>query len=153
MAGILVSVEGDLAEHRRESVLALAAKHGQAHVGVLLLGHDPVERERLAEHRGGFGQSQRRVVIEDVLVRGQAVVETVPKLVRQGGHVAQPACEVQHHVRVVARGHRHAVGSAGFAGLHRSVDPAVAEEVVNQRTRLLRKPVVRAEHELLRVLP
>ena len=151
--GVLVPVERDLSEDGREGVLALVAQHREADLGVLLLGHDPVESQRLAEDRSGLREGQRRVVVEDVLLDRQPVVQAMAQLVREGKGVAQLAGEVHQDVGMVMRRHRHAVRAACLAWHDRRVDPAVLEEVLDQRPHPLREAVVGAEHQLLRVVP
>ena len=142
MAGILVSVEGNLPEHGREGVLALLAQHPEADLGVFLLSHDAIESELLPEHGRGLGQGQRRVEVEYVILRGKAVVQTVAELVRHHRGVTKLAGEVEHHVRVVARGNWHAVRTAGFTRNHRRIDPGMGEEVFDQLACTWRKAPV-----------
>ena len=153
MAGVLVPVEGDLPEDGRKGVFALVAEHREADLGVFFLGHDPVERERLAKHGGGLGQRQWRVVVKDVLLRREPVVQPVAELVGQGQRIAQLAGEVHQHVGVVVRRHGHAVGAPLLARHDGRVDPALLEEFFDQRSGTLRKATVRTQHELLRVVP
>ena len=80
-------------------------------------------------------------------------MQTVPELMREHERVAQLAGEVQQHVGMVTRRHRHAVRAAGLAGHYRRIDPAVLEELLHLRPRAFRKPVVRTEDELLGVIP
>src|SRR4029077_17641018 len=58
-----------------------------------------------------------------------------------------------HHIGVMPRAHRHAVSAAGLARDDGSVYPPLREEVLNQRSSSLRESVIRAGHELLRVIP
>ena len=153
VARVLVAVEGHLAEDGREGVLDLAAKERQPDLGVLLLRHDPVEGQCLAEHRCRLSQRQRRVIVEHVLPGRQPVMKPMPQLVRHDQRVAQLAGEVQQHVRVVIGRHAHAVGATVLARHDGGVDPAVLEEILDQRPGLLRESVVGAEHKLLRILP
>ena len=150
---VLVAVERHLAKHCGEGVFDLAAQQRQLHRRIFLLGHDSVEGQRLAEHGCSLGERQRRVVVEYVLPRRKAVMQPVTQLVRQHECVAQLPGEVQHHVRVVVWRDAHAVSAAGLARYDWSIDPALLEEVFDQRPGLLGEPVVGAEHQLFRGFP
>ena len=80
-------------------------------------------------------------------------MEAVAQLVRQRERVAQLACEVEHHVGMVARRHGHAVRPARFARDDRGIDPGVGEEVLHQGAGALREAVERAQDQLLGILP
>ena len=93
------------------------------------------EHQRLAEHRRGLGQRQRRRLLKHALGLGQRGVQPVAELVGHRQHVAAPGGEVEHHVRVHAG---HGVGAERAAALvraHRGVDPALVEEAAGDRTR------------------
>ena len=81
-----------------------------------------------------------------MLLRRQAVVQSVTQLVRHHQCVAKLAREVEHHVRVMPWRDRHAVRAAGLTHNHRRVDPAVLEEVVDQVAGAFRETSIGAEH-------
>ena len=64
---------------------ASSARRDSAELGLL---EQPPEHDRLAEHRRGLGQRQRRALVEDALRRGERGVHAVAELVGERQHVA-----------------------------------------------------------------
>ena len=125
-----------------------SASRREPRVVVGRLVEQPLEHERLAEHRGGLGQRQRRRLVEDALRLGERGVQPVAELVGHRQHVAAPGGEVEHHVGVHAR---HRVGAERAAALvraHRRVDPVLVEEPPGDRAGLGGERLVGVEHEL-----
>ena len=71
--------------------------------GSVDLFEQAAERDRLAEHRRGLGQRQRRRLVEHALPAREVRVQAVAELVREREHVAAARRPVQQHVRVVRR--------------------------------------------------
>ena len=143
----------DLAEHRREGVLELPAQQREPHRGVALLAQQAPEHQHLAEHAGGLGGGERRVLLEEPPVARQVLVHAVAELVGQGHHVAQVAGVVEQHVGV-RRGHRG--GREGAAALPRpqlGVDPAAREEALGDLRHLGREVAVGGQHHRARLVP
>ena len=150
---VLEAVHRDLAEDRRDRAFDRLRQQRQARLGRRGRVQEPPEHERLAEHRRGLGQRQRRRHVVDALLGPERGVHAMPELVRQRQHVAAQVRVVQQHVRVHAR---HAVGAeraAALAGAHRPVDPVLVEEAVDQRAELVAEGRVGVEHDLLGLRP
>ncbi len=66
----------------------LSASSPKPRRGAARLAEQPPEDDRLAEHRCGLRQGQRRALVEDALGRGQREVHAVAELVREREDVA-----------------------------------------------------------------
>ena len=73
---------------------SVEASEGEAGVGVVELAEQRVEGDRLAEHRRGLGQRERRGLVEDALLAGQVRVQAVAQLVGEREHVAAAAVQL-----------------------------------------------------------
>ena len=100
---VLEAVHRDLAEDRRDRALDRLRQQRQPRLGRRRRLQQPPEHERLAEHRRGLGQRQRRRHVEDALLAAERGVHAVAELVRQRQHVAAQVRVVEQHVRVHAR--------------------------------------------------
>ncbi len=117
----------------------------------LRLVEQALEHERLAEHRRGLGQRQRRRLVEDPLRLGERGVQAVAELVGHGEHVAPAGGEVQQHVGVHARHRVAAEGATALVRAHRGVDPVLVEEAGHDAAGLLGEGAVGVEHQLARL--
>jgi len=99
--GVLEPVHRDLAEHRGDLALERLGEQGEARLGVVSVGEEPPERDRLAEHRRGLGEGERGRLLEDDLVAGEVGVHAVPELVGEREDVAAAGRPVEEQVRMV----------------------------------------------------
>ncbi len=150
---VLEAVHRDLAERRRDRVLELAGEQVEPLARVVLGGEKPLERERLAEHRGGLGRRQRRRRVEVSERLRQRPVERVADLVGEREDRATVARVVHEDVRVHARDVRGAERAVALVGSHGRVDPALVEESLDGVPRLAREVGVRADDDLARLVP
>ena len=147
---VLEAVHRDLAEHRRDLVLEVRREQREPFLRVGDLLEQATERDRLAEHRRGLGQRQRRRLVEDALAAREVRVQAVTELVREREHVAPARGPVQQHVRMVRRHRVRAERARALPGPGRRVDPRAVEEALRGVGELARERAVRVEHELLR---
>ena len=99
---VLEAVHRHLPEDGRDRVVDPAGEQLEPLAVITRLGEQPFEHERLAEHRCGLRDRQRRALVEDALLGRQRRVEPVAELVRDRQHVTAAGRVVEHHVRVHA---------------------------------------------------
>ena len=87
---VLEAVHRDLAEHGGDLTLERLGEQREPLVGIGGGVEQPAEGDRLAEHRRGLGEGQRRGLVEDPLVAREVGVQPVAHLVREREHVAPP---------------------------------------------------------------
>ena len=87
---VLEPVHRDLAEHGRDLVLEVRREQREPFVRVGHLLEQTTERHRLAEHRRGLGERERRPLVEDALPAREVRVQSVAELVREREDVAPP---------------------------------------------------------------
>ena len=100
---VLEAVHRDLAEHGRDLVLEV---RGEQREPLGRIGHrleQATERDRLAEHRRGLGERERRPLVEHALAAREVRVQAVAELVRERQHVAPARRPVEQEVRVMRR--------------------------------------------------
>ena len=150
--GGLELVHRRLAEHGGDRALDVLGQQAQARGGRLGGVEQTPEHERLAEHRRGLGQRERRVLLERAARSGQRRVQAVAQLVGQREHVAAARGVVEHQVRVRGGDGVRAEGAAALALAHGRVDVAPVEELLRglaERGRVGE----RRRHELGRLVP
>ena len=145
---VLEAVHRDLAEDRRDRVLDPTGQQVEPAAWILLVGEEPLERESLAEDRRRLGRGQRRRGVEEAERLGEVAVEPVAELVRQREHRAAVTRVVHEDVRVHSRNVRRTEGAGPLAVARRRVDPALAEEALDDVARLGREVRERIQHEL-----
>ena len=136
---VLEAVHRHLPEHRRDRAVDPVGEQAQALRPRRWPLEQPPEHERLAEHRRGLGERQRRRLVEDALRLGERGMEAVAELVRHRQHVPPARGEVEHHVGMDAR---HGVGAERAAALVRAdrrVDPVLVEEAARDAAGLGRE--------------
>ena len=89
----------------------------------------------LAEHRGGLGERQRRRCHQRTLPAGEHLMHAVAQLMRQRHDVARAPLVVHEHVGVHARHGRVAERAGILARPQGGIDPALAEEALEDLRR------------------
>ena len=145
--------EGDLPHHGVERVLDLAGQQDPALHRIALGREQRAEGQLLAEHRGGLGERQRRRRHQRPLPAGQHLVHAVAQLVRERHDVARAPLVVHQHVGVHARHGRMAERAGILARPQGGVDPALAEEALEDRREPRREAAIGVEHDDLGIRP
>ena len=148
---VLEAVHRDLAEDGRDRVLEVLGQQREPRGRRGVLFEQLAEHDRLAEHRGGLGERQRRVLVEDALPRREREVHAVAELVRERQHVAAARGVVEQHVGELRRHGAGAERAAALGRAHRRVDPPLVEEAPDERAELRREARVAVEHDLARL--
>ena len=148
MDEVLEPVERHLAKDGRDRAVDALGQQAEARVFALGRVQQPAEHERLAEHRRGLRERQRRRLLEHALRLGECGMQAVAEFVRHRQHVATAGGEVEHHVRVHARDGVGAEGAAALVRADRSVDPALVEEPPRDPSRLGGERLVGVEHQV-----
>ncbi|SNQ51160.1 hypothetical protein FRACA_620009 [Frankia canadensis] len=146
--GLLELVHRGLAEDGRDRPLDRLRQQREARLGVARPLQQPVEHDRLAEHRRRLGHRQGRALLQDALLLGEREVDAVAELVGESEHVTAPRGEVQHHIRVHRRDGGARERTAPFARPDGRVDPVLVEEPAGDPLHLRRERAERVEHQV-----
>ena len=125
---VLEAVHRDLSEDGGDLTLEALGEQREPVLGVIGRVEQPTERDRLAEHRRGLGQGQRRPLVEHALATREVRVQAVAHLVREREHVTPARRPVQQQERVLGRDRVRAERARSLARPHRRVDPVLVEE-------------------------
>ena len=151
---VLEAVHRDLAEDGRDRALDVLGEQRQPRGRRLGGVEQAAEDERLAEHRRGLGERQRRVLLEDAARPGERRVQAVAELVGEREDVAAARRSVEQHVRVHGRDRVGAERAAALAGPHRRVDPVLVEEAPGRvAAASAEKSSKDVEHDVARLVP
>ena len=100
---VLEAVHRHLPEDGRDRIVDPSGEQFEPLRVAAGLRQQPLEHERLSEHRCGLGDRQRRALMKDALLLRQRRVQPVPELVRDRQHVTAARRVVEHHVRDARR--------------------------------------------------
>ena len=150
---VLEAVDRDLPERGRKRVLDPAGQKREARLRVVLALEQELEGQRLAEHRRGLGERQRRARVEEAERLRQHAVQAVAELVRKRQDTAPLARVVHEHVRVDVRDGGRAERARRLARPQRGVDPVALEEAGDDLARARVKVAESLEHGVARLVP
>ena len=128
MHQVLEAVHCHLAKDGRDRTVDPLRQKTKSSLIVCCLVEQPPEHQRLAEHRRGFRERQRRRELEHPLGLGEGSMKAMAELVGHRQDVALAGGEVQQHVGVNARHRVRAERASALVRPNGSIDPPLIEE-------------------------